>query len=1087
MQEPKSSPRQKGQPRIRRSLLPYLILLLGLAFTFIVSYYFSKLAEAQDESRFGKSVQEIDDRIDKSVQTATALLRAGTGLFAASESVEPQEFADFIERIELPTHYPGILGIGFSKRLRPEEKPALIATMQKSGVADFKIWPDDSPRAEYHTIIYLEPNSSINKLAIGYDMFTEPVRRAAMEQARDTGLPTASGRVELVQERDLPPKQKQPGFLIYVPVYRNKARVSNVAERRKSLVGFVYSPFRLGDFLRPILDKNYDVDFTIYDGSEPKPEQWLYSSTPANLSNRQPNAQFTTNKSHRLGERYWTIAYASKPSFEIGSSRAFLPYTFAAGVLLSLLFFAVTLAEVGARAAAERYASEVRDSEATIRKTLAERELAEQAMRESEERYRELVENATDIVYTLDFDGRITSINEAAELITEYSQEELLRMNIADILTVESLPAGQQMLESKSDREPTSYEVEIVSKSGRLLTLEISSRLTYKGGEPVGIQGIARDISTRRRAEEALREADQRALSAYERLLARISSLAEALGTARDLPAIFHGLRDFTNVSVPCNGFFVSLYDPIKNVRTACYGWGDGKELDISSLPAMPVTTSGPNSRAVRTGQVVITEDYMQATEGLPVIIVGPDNGLRPKSSMALPMAVMGRIIGTIEIQSYEASAYQQEHVTAMSMAANLTAVAIENIRLLKRESTAREAAEDSNRLKDEFLATVSHELRTPLTAILGWSRLLESGSLEDPVAQQAIETIWRNAKAQAQIVDDILDVSRIITGNLYIDLHPIELAPVVENAINVVRPTADAKGIDIDTTLTSTPIVVSGDANRLQQVIWNLLSNAVKFTASGGRVNLNLSQSDGIVEIKVSDTGQGISKDFLPFVFDRFRQADSTTTRQHGGLGLGLAIARHLVEIHGGSIRAESRGEGSGSTFIIKLPTLDSSSRAAVLAKSAVDQLSSRPRELLSGLHVLLVDDDPDTLELVTTALSRRQATVTAVASASEAIEAIKANRPDVLISDIAMPGEDGYDLIGSVRSLAAEQLNSIPAVAITAYAKAEDRERALAAGFQIYLAKPVELNELISVVARAARREFDNGTKAGNDETPC
>src|SRR5262245_35997379 len=933
MQEPNSSPPRKGPHRIRRSLLPYLILLLGVGFTLIISYYFAKLTEGQDETRFLKSVQEMDDRIDKSIQTSTALLRAGTGLFAASESVEPQEFADFIKRIELKTYYPGILGIGFSQLVRPEEKATFIASMRKLGMPDFKIWPDDSPRAEYHTIIYLEPNDPINKVAIGYDMSTHSVRREAMEHARDTGFPSASGGVELVQERDLPEKEKQRGFLIYVPVYRNKAPVNTVEEKRAALVGYVYSPFRLGDFLKPILDKNYDIDFTIYDGSSMKPELWLYSSTPSDLATPLPQAHFTHTSSHKVGERNWTIGYASKPSFEIGSSRAFLPYTFGAGVLLSLLLFAVTRAEVRARAAAERAAHEVRESEATVRKTLAERELAEQAMRESEERYRELVENATDIVYTLDFDGWITSINQAAKVITEYSQDELLCMNIADILTVKSLPVGEQMLASGTDREPTRYEVEIVSKSGRLLTLEISSRLKYKGDQAVGIQGIARDISTRRRAEEALREADQRALSDYERLLTRISSLAEALGTARDLPAIFQGLRDFTNVSVPCNGFFVSLYDPIKNVRTACYGWGDGKELDISNLPAMPVNTSGPNSRAVRTGQVVITEDYMHATEGHPVVVVGADNGLRPASSMAVPMAVMGRIIGTIEVQSYEPSAYQQEHVTAMSMAANLTAVAIENIRLLKRESTAREAAEDSNRLKDEFLATVSHELRTPLTAILGWSRLLESGSLENPVAQQAIETIWRNAKAQAQIVDDILDVSRIITGNLYIDLHPIELAPVVENAINVVRPTADAKGIVINTSLTSTPIMVSGDANRLQQVIWNLLSNAVKFTANGGRVNLSLGQSDGVVEVKVSDTGQGISKHFLPFVFDRFRQADSTTTRQHGGLGLGLAIARHLVEIHGGSIRAESAGEGKGSTFTIKLPTIESGSRSALLA----------------------------------------------------------------------------------------------------------------------------------------------------------
>jgi PAS domain S-box-containing protein len=720
------------------------------------------------------------------------------------------------------------------------------------------------------------------------------------------------------------------------------------------------------------------------------------------------------------------------------------PYIIAAGVLFSFSFFGIVRSQVRARAAAERAIADVRDSEATIRKTLAERELAEEALRESEERYRELVEKANDIVFTLDFEGRITSINKAAEVITEYSQNELLTMKIGQILSAESASAGERMLNNKmSGQRRTNYEVDIVSKTGRVLTLEISSRLVYRTGEPAAIQGIARDISTRRRAEEALREADQRALSEYERLLERILGLAQALGTARDLTTIYRGLREFTKVSIPCNGFFVSLYDPV---------------------------------RAVRTGQVIITDDYMLATRGHPSVIVGPDNGLRPQSSLALPMAVMGRIIGTIEVQSYQPGAYMQEHVTAMCMAANLTAVAIENVRLLKRESHAREAAEESNRLKDEFLATVSHELRTPLTAILGWSRLLEEGSLDDQVANQAIETIRRNAKAQARIVDDILDVSRIITGNLLFDLHPVELAPVIEAVISAVRPTADAKGVRVETEFDSTPLVVSGDANRLQQVIWNLISNAVKFTENGGRVSLGLRQVNSSVEIKVADTGQGISPEFLPFVFDRFRQADSTTTRQHGGLGLGLAIARHLVEIHGGTIRAESLGKGRGATFTLKLPLLDCDSKAAVLDPTEMVIPSSplQSQQLLSGLRVLVVDDDLDTLELIATALTSRQANVTAVSSTVDALIAIKANRPDVLVSDIAMPGEDGYALIQKVRSLDHDEEQMIPAVAITAYAKDEDRERALSSGFQVYLPKPVELTELVSVVARAARREF-------------
>jgi len=462
----------------------------------------------------------------------------------------------------------------------------------------------------------------------------------------------------------------------------------------------------------------------------------------------------------------------------------------------------------------------------------------------------------------------------------------------------------------------------------------------------------------------------------------------------------------------------------------------------------------------------------MTATIGQPALLIGPHNGLKPQSSLAAPMSVMGRIIGTIDVQTYERAAYGDEHATAMGMAANLTAVAIENVGLLERESNARATAEESNRLKDEFLATVSHELRTPLTAILGWSLMLEGGSLPSDMAARAVETIKRNAKAQAQIIDDILDVSRIITGNLYLELQPIELESVLEAALNVVRPTAEAKGIRLHLNMDQGPLTVSGDPNRLQQVFWNLISNGVKFTPSGGEVSVNLRRVDSRVEIEVTDRGQGISPEFLPFVFDRFRQADSTSTRQHGGLGLGLAIARHLIEIHGGAIEARSEGAGKGATFTVRLPSVGSVNASALPPGVELESESHDPfppQGILSGFHVLVVDDDEDTLELLSAALRSRSAQVTAVSSAAQAIEAIKTFRPDVLVSDIAMPGEDGYELIQKIIAMGFEP--SIPAIAITAYAREEDKETALLAGYQWYLSKPVELGEFISAVAEAAR----------------
>jgi len=1076
------SPSSKSERYQRlRHLTPYVVLAAGLVFTFSVSYRLARVAEAEDRARFQSLVQEVHASVERRLESYTAVLRAGAGLFSANDSVRETEFRTFVKMLGLAEHYPGVQGMGFSLRLKPEDRAALVAARKRDGVESFHLWPE-SEREEYHAVIYLEPQDWRNRASLGFDMFTVPTRRAPMERARDTGIPAASGPVTLFQQID--PQGVQPGFLIYVPVYRKDQPSATESERRAALLGFVFSAFRTEDFFRGVVSgaSHENIEFKIYDGSDLTPENLLYRSIgPNDSAPTSYKPRFASLTNMNVGGRLWTISYSSRPAFDLAYSKSWVPFTLAAGILLSFLFFAVTRSQTRARAKAERSEAEVRESEARVRKILEERERAETAVKESEERYRELVENANDIVFALDLEGNVTSVNKAVESITGYSQTELIGRNMSDFLTPTSAESARLMTERKlAGEERTNYEVDVRAKDGRTFTLEISSRLALHEGKPVGVQGVARDITTRREAEEALRRADQRALSEYERLLERIAGLAQTLGTARDLDVIFWGLKEFALLSVPCDGLFVSLYDPLRDVRTACYCWADGQEIDTSELPPMPVNFSGPNSRAVRTNQVVITNNYMTATIGHPALLVGPDNGLRPQSSLSAPMSVMGRCIGTIEVQSYEPAAYRDEHATAMRMASNLTAVAIENVRLLERESTARASAEESNRLKDEFLATVSHELRTPLTAILGWSRMLQGGSLDTDTATRAIETIKRNAKAQAQIIDDILDVSRIITGNLYLELLPIELAPVLESAINVVRPTADAKGIQIELDFESEPAAVPGDANRLQQVFWNLLSNAVKFTPSGGKVTVCLRQVDSKVEIEVIDTGQGIKPDFLPFVFDRFRQADSTSTRQHGGLGLGLAIARHLIEIHGGSIEARSKGDGQGSAFTVRLPLVGSMveapevsiTDAAKLEDDAKRSEQLKSQQSLSGMHILIVDDDRDTLDLLSAALTQRSARVTTASSAAEAIRALRFFRPDVLISDIAMPHEDGYQLLQQVTAMGV--VPGIPVIAITAYAKEEDKERALAAGFQRFLAKPVELGEFISAVAEASQNHL-------------
>jgi len=392
------------------------------------------------------------------------------------------------------------------------------------------------------------------------------------------------------------------------------------------------------------------------------------------------------------------------------------------------------------------------------------------------------------------------------------------------------------------------------------------------------------------------------------------------------------------------------------------------------------------------------------------------------------------------------------------------------NASLLEREMAARTQAEVANRSKDEFLATVSHELRTPLNAILGWTRMLQTGAVEPAALKRALDTIERNARAQTQLVEDILDVSRIIAGKLRVEVKRIDLHSVVRAAMDAVRPAAENKSVALEANFSDDSVDFYGDPDRLQQVTWNLLVNAIKFTPKNGRVDVKIDRRDSHVELSVADTGSGISPEFLPHVFDRFRQADSSITRTQGGLGLGLAIVRHLVEVHGGTVSVESEGvAGKGSRFVVRMPV-----RAVGLAGDASPE-DAQQADLpltLAGLEVLVVDDEADARELVTAVLTSYGARVRSVASAERALEALREKPSDVLISDIGMPHEDGYSLIRRLRALPPEQGGAIPAGALTAYASADDHRRALEAGFHAHITKPVEPSHLAMLVATLAGR---------------
>ena len=400
----------------------------------------------------------------------------------------------------------------------------------------------------------------------------------------------------------------------------------------------------------------------------------------------------------------------------------------------------------------------------------------------------------------------------------------------------------------------------------------------------------------------------------------------------------------------------------------------------------------------------------------------------------------------------------------------------VQRAEMLVREQAARAEAEQANRTKDEFLATLSHELRTPLTAILGWSHLVRTGKLEPVQLARALETIERNARSQSQLIDDLLDVSRIITGKLQIEPRAVELGSIIESAVEAVRPSFEAKSIKLKTTI-EPEAVVMGDANRLQQVFWNLLSNAVKFTPESGMVRIEAKRIPPVVRVSVSDTGIGIKPEFLPFIFDRFRQADGSTTRVHGGLGLGLSIVKHLVQMHNGNVQVHSDGQNQGTVFSVEFP-LASAASTPVSPNGSSKEAEPNPvpagfARILEGLRIVVVDDEADSRELVRAILTRCGGEVNCCESVAEAMKAIREWKPDLLVSDIGMPNEDGYSLIRKVRRLRSKR-SKLPAVALTAYATKEDKARALETGFQMHVAKPIEPETLVMSIASTVGRKM-------------
>lgn len=714
------------------------------------------------------------------------------------------------------------------------------------------------------------------------------------------------------------------------------------------------------------------------------------------------------------------------------------------------------------------YATPILDEEGQTRGSvgafidITQRKRMEEALRNSEKLYRSLAEAIPQMICLCTCQGKLEYCNPSAVNYIGLSLEQILQRSALEWIHPSDRSEAVAYWRNAIATE-TAYEIEVRLRRSdglyRWHTLRMNP-IAGVGDRLLKWLGTATDIDDRKRAQE------------QERFLGTASSV---LATSLDYQTT---LDSFAHLTVPsiADWCAIDVIEKDGTIERLAVAHTDpnkeelAKELFRRYPPKKEATTGQPN--VLRTGQSELypeIPDSMLIQSACDAEHLRILRELRLYSGMCIPLKARGKILGTITfVQEVGSRCYDRTDLMLAEKLAHRAAIALDNARLYRE-------AQDANRLKDEFLATLSHELRTPLNCILGWSQILRNRRLSEEKMALALETIERNARLQFQLIEDLLDVSRIITGKLRLNVTSVSLKKAIKEAIESIRPAAEAKHIQLRTQLDLNAGPVSGDRDRLQQIVWNLLSNAIKFTPPEGCVTVILEQFQTSIQIRIVDTGQGIKQEFLPYVFDRFRQADSSSTRAYNGLGLGLAIVRHLTELHGGTVSADSPGLGQGAMFTVELPLMPRCELPNPPESQSVTSdppQNLNPETSLDGVRVLVVDDEADARSLLTLVLEECGAQVQAAASVRQALVAIPQFYPQVLISDIAMPEEDGYTLIHHIRRMELSEGGYLPAAAVTAYARSEDRTRALKAGYDIHLPKPVDTAELIAVVERLAAR---------------
>jgi PAS domain S-box-containing protein len=680
-------------------------------------------------------------------------------------------------------------------------------------------------------------------------------------------------------------------------------------------------------------------------------------------------------------------------------------------------------------------------------------------------RLAKIVESSDDAIVSKDLNGIITSWNRGAERIFGYTASEAIGRSIRMIIPAD-LQHEEDMVLSRirSGQSVDHYETRRQRKDGREVLISLSvSPIADQNGTVIGASKIARDITERARLQAMASEQHE--------IAQKLSQVGSLVASSLDRATIVQKVTDAATslTGAEFGAFFYNVRDPQSGEAYMLYTLSGAPKEAFATFPHPRATAifapTFHGEGTVRLDDVTRDPRYGQSAPHYGM----PAGHLPVRAYLAVPVkAASGEVLGGLFFGHSQPGVFTEHHEQLANGVAGWASLALENSRLYME---AREA----DRLKDEFLAVLSHELRTPLNAIVGYSRLLRGNVLTGEKASRGLETLERNAVALTQIVEDVLDISRIVSGKIRLDVQPVELPLVMHNAVATVQPAADAKGVRIQTIIDPRVGPVSGDPDRLQQVAWNLLSNAVKFTPKTGRVQVRVERVNSHIEIVVSDTGIGISAAFLPHVFERFRQSDAGTTRKTGGLGLGLSIVRHIVEMHGGSVHVASEGEGKGSTFRVRLPLM-------IVHSEGIRETREHPRTEkrapltglgdLGGVRVLAIDDEEDALGLLRVVLEAAGAEVVTISSAQEGLERLASVRPDVVVVDLGMPEMDGFSFMRHVRSATDRAIRDIPAAALTAFARSEDRTKALQSGFEMHLAKPVDPGELVASVATLVRR---------------